>query len=167
MAMSDDSVMGAKNVALKMANGMTTAVPIEEINRLLDDYPHLFAVKQPAPPPGTWEPYKLDDALALIDSTFAKVKELHKVKGGEYAGDVDRLANFRRNATRLGLQPETVWAVYFNKHIDALMQYISDLEHGKSRPSSEPITGRALDAVTYLILFLALHDAREKMAQGK
>ena len=47
----------------------------------------------------------------LLDNTIHQIKELSKHKGGEYAGDNDRLANFRRNAKNLNLNMETIWAV--------------------------------------------------------
>lgn len=96
----------------------------------------------------------------LVDETFARVKELSTLKGGEYSGDTDRLLNFRRNAERLGLNKETVWAVYAAKHWDALMQYIQDLEAGNGRKRMEEISGRARDLIVYLILFLAMEDER-------
>lgn len=87
-----------------------------------------------------------------------EINQLAKVKGGEYAGDSDRLANFRRNAERLGLPMESVWAVYAAKHWDAIIQYIQDKNTGKTRPRSERITGRAMDMIVYLTLFLAMED---------
>lgn len=96
----------------------------------------------------------------LVDYTFAHVKELSTLKGGEYSGDIDRLLNFRRNAERLGLNKETVWAVYAAKHWDALMQYIQDLEAENGRKRMEEISGRARDLIVYLILFLAMEDER-------
>jgi len=52
----------------------------------------------------------------LVKRTVATIEELSNLKGGEYAGDTDRLANFRRNAEALGLANEQVWAVYAAKH---------------------------------------------------
>ena len=93
---------------------------------------------------------------ALLGETVDKIKGLSKSKGGEYAGDKDRLANFTRNATALGLRSEQVWAVYAGKHWDAIQQYVQDMATGKSRYRSEPIEGRADDLIVYLILFKAI-----------
>lgn len=98
----------------------------------------------------------------LIEDVVRKIKELSALKGGEYAGDTDRLANFRRNAEALGLPMETVWAVYAAKHWDAVMQYVKDLNEGKTRERLEPIDGRAHDLIVYLILFLAITEEREE-----
>lgn len=98
---------------------------------------------------------------ALLDAAVAQIKSLSSLKGGEYAGDSDRLANFRRNAAALGLPMETVWAVYSAKHWDAVMQYIKDLNEGKTRERLEPISGRVDDLLVYLLLFKAILEERE------
>lgn len=96
----------------------------------------------------------------LVSETVKNIEQLSTLKGGEYAGDVDRLANFRRNAANLDLNMEQVWAVYAAKHWDALSQYIKDLASGKSRQRLESIQGRADDLIVYLILFKAMCDER-------
>lgn len=97
----------------------------------------------------------------LVKQTIDQINALSTLKGGEYAGDVDRLANFRRNAANLGIMPETVWAVYAGKHWDAIQQYVNDLQHGKSRPRMESLAGRADDLIVYCILFKALLEDRD------
>lgn len=94
----------------------------------------------------------------IIEQAVADIKKLGELKGGEYAGDTDRLANFRRNGNRLGLRMETIWAVYAAKHWDALTQYIQDLEHGKDRNRLETIDSRVDDLMVYLILFKCMLD---------
>lgn len=97
----------------------------------------------------------------LVAETMQKVVELGRLKGGEYAGDVDRLANFRRNAEVWGLTMEQCWGVYAGKHWDAIAQYIRDLAEGKERLRLEPLEGRVDDVITYLLLFKAM--LRERM----
>lgn len=92
----------------------------------------------------------------LVDATIADIKKLIQVKGGEYAEDAERFENFIRNGKRLGLNRMTIWAVYFNKHVDAINSYIGGLEKGKIRESSEPIQGRFKDAIVYLLLGLGM-----------
>ena len=92
----------------------------------------------------------------LIKDTIARIEQLSKQKGGEYAGDHDRLANFRRNGAAIDLPMETIWRVYAGKHWDAISQYIRDLQHGKTRTRMEPVSGRADDLIVYLILFKAM-----------
>jgi hypothetical protein len=101
----------------------------------------------------------------LVEQTIAQVKSLSSLKGGEYAGDVDRLANFRRNGERLGLPMETVWAVYAAKHWDAVMQYVQDLCSGRERERLEPLAGRLDDIIVYCILFKAMLEERDDLSQ--
>jgi hypothetical protein len=97
-----------------------------------------------------------DDYARLLTDTVEQINSLSLLKGGEYAGDVDRLANFRRNAEQTGVPMETVWSVYYNKHHDAVMQFCRDLITGKERLRAEPLAGRVDDMITYLILFKAM-----------
>jgi uncharacterized Zn finger protein (UPF0148 family) len=98
----------------------------------------------------------------LLQSSEKKIRSLSVLKGGEYSGDSDRLANFRRNAQNLDLLPEQIWAVYAGKHWDSLMQYIKDLGTGKARTRSEPLSGRADDLIVYLLLFKAMLEERNE-----
>ena len=99
----------------------------------------------------------------LVVQTVAQIQSLSELKGGEYAGDTDRLANFRRNGERLGLPMETVWGVYAAKHWDAVMQYIQDLNSGKTRTRLEPLAGRLDDIIVYCILFKAMLAERDEL----
>ena len=82
---------------------------------------------------------------AMLTATFEEIKWLATKKGGEYSGDTDRLANFRRNAEALGLDYRQIWAVYAAKHWDAVMQSIKDIAAGKVRDRAEPLEGRIHD----------------------
>lgn len=104
-----------------------------------------------------------DDFARLINETVENIQRLSKLKGGEYAGDKDRLANFRRNGIALELPMETIWAIYYNKHHDAVMQFINDLNTGKKRERMEPIGGRVDDMIVYLILFKAMLEERTEL----
>ncbi len=92
----------------------------------------------------------------LVNTTIENIKRLSELKGGEYAGDGDRLANFRRNALAFGLTKEQVWGVYAGKHWDAIAQYINDGGAGIKRDRLESISGRADDLIVYLLLFKAM-----------
>ena len=93
----------------------------------------------------------------LVDETIDNIIKLGKLKGGEYAGDTDRLENFRRNGVQLGLPMEVIWAVYYNKHHDAIMTYIRDLSQNKTRERLETIPSRIDDMIVYLLLFKAMY----------
>ena len=99
---------------------------------------------------------------ALVDDTIKKIKELGVLKGGEYAGDDDRLANFRRNGFDQDLPMETIWRVYAAKHWDALGQYIKDIRNNVARKRMESISGRVDDLIVYLLLFKAMIVERDR-----
>lgn len=87
----------------------------------------------------------------MVESEFGQLLKLLEQKGNDYAGNEDVLANFKRNADRLGLEPQQVLGVYMNKHLDAIFTYIREGE-----VHSEPIEGRIHDAINYLLLLLAM-----------
>jgi len=97
----------------------------------------------------------------LLTETWERITELGTKKGGEYAGDHDRLANFRRNGLDLDLPMEVIWRVYAGKHWDAISQYVRDLTTGKTRARMETLAGRCDDLIVYLILFKAMLIDRE------
>ncbi len=101
------------------------------------------------------------DFDAIVVNVVSQTAELLIKKGNEYANDYDRLINFKRNADRLGASPLQVWAIYAFKHIDSIESYIKRLERARSMAQldtqlSEPIEGRFLDSINYLILGIAL-----------
>lgn len=105
----------------------------------------------------------------IVKPTVRKIVELGIKKGGEYAGDHDRLANFRRNAAAWGVTMEQVWGIYTSKHWDAIKQYVEDLSKNTHRERMEPLEGRVDDMIVYLMLFKAMlaerRDLTEEMAK--
>jgi len=96
---------------------------------------------------------KSKELVALIDTVFTKCREVMDGKGHDYtAGDTDRLINFKRGGNNLGVSPLTVWAVYFNKHVDS----INTLVKTGKQESGEPVEGRIIDIINYALLGLAL-----------
>jgi len=96
------------------------------------------------------------DFTKLADATYAESHRLLVVKGGEYAGSDDRLANFRRGASLTGCTPLQCLFVYMSKHYDAVATFVRDEAAGKTRERSEPIEGRLDDLINYAILAKAL-----------
>lgn len=104
---------------------------------------------------------KHEEFDAIIEETISTIKELSALKGGEYAGDHDRLANFKRNAVSFGVTPELIWGVYAGKHWDAIAQYVNDRQTGKTRIRMESITGRLDDLILYCILMKGIITEKE------
>lgn len=72
-----------------------------------------------------------------------------EAKGRDYrAGEIDLLANFRREAVRAGVTPLQVWLIYLNKHHSAICSYV----RSGGQNESEPIKGRFVDMLNYLYL---------------
>lgn len=109
---------------------------------------------------------KQADFEALVERIRKETTELLVTKGREYAGDADRLANFKRGAALTGVDPLTVLFIYMSKHYDALATYIRDNQAGDTMPVlSEPITGRAADLINYCVLAWALIEEKQAAAQ--
>lgn len=99
---------------------------------------------------------KQEDFNVVVQETIASIENLLRVKGGEYAGSEDRLANFKRGQLRTGAHPYQVLWIYLSKHIDSVETYIKDTAAGISRERSEPIDGRLDDIINYCLLMKAL-----------
>lgn len=103
-----------------------------------------------------------EQTLRILSETIKEAQKLGQLKGSEYSGDVDRLENFRRNGVDLELPMESIWRIYCMKHIDAIGQYIRDLQVGTKRQRLESLAGRADDVIVYMILFKAMLIERER-----
>ena len=95
--------------------------------------------------------------IQLAESIFEECIATLKTKGDDYASKEDALANFKRNAERLGMTKYQVWLLYFTKHVDAI---INSVKRDPTCPQveSEPIRSRVVDNINYLILFAALME---------
>lgn len=92
----------------------------------------------------------------IVGETIESLRGLLAVKGGEYAGPDDRLANFKRGAALADVTPLQTAFIYASKHYDAIATYVRDQASGFQRPRSEPILGRLDDLANYCILMKAL-----------
>ena len=92
----------------------------------------------------------------VVKKTVESIQQLLAVKGGEYAGSEDRLANFKRGAQLTGTTPLQVLFIYMAKHYDAISTYVKTTSQGKAPVLSEPIEGRLDDLINYAILAKAL-----------
>lgn len=112
------------------------------------------------------------DFDALMEKVFEKVRDMAKVKGGEYSEEEkDRLSNFKEEAAGLGVHPLVVWNIYVSKHNTLLKKFARAVQEGKELNLSEPIEGRFLDVIVYSILGLALveeqlQDKQQEVQDG-
>ena len=94
--------------------------------------------------------YILEKALDIMDA-----------KQPEYTNkSIDVLNNFKQTAKSIGIQPMEVWAVFFNKHIQAILSHAGD----PNMHQAEPIDSRYADALNYLFLGFAMlvEDSNKK-----
>ena len=93
----------------------------------------------------------LNEFNALLDKVLEQCRDIMNSKGVAYSGTDDKFGNFKRIAKKLNLRTEQIWSVYFNKHIDAIDAYIRG-----EYSDSEPIEGRIMDAINYLLLLYGI-----------
>jgi len=105
---------------------------------------------------------KRSDFDALVQETINETAQLLIMKGAEYAGDADRLSNFKRGAAHIGVTPLQVALIYTAKHFDALSTYIRNDAKGMEQILSEPLEGRIHDLINYCYLIKALIKENEK-----
>lgn len=97
----------------------------------------------------------------LFDESVKREEDLLLTKGKEYrCGDEDVLANFKRLAQKMDIPIEKVWAIYFTKHIDSIINFVKS---GKTF-SDEGIQGRIDDARNYLMLGRAIFEEKYQLS---
>jgi hypothetical protein len=85
---------------------------------------------------------------------FESAMKLSDAKSIEYTiSSIDRLANFKNVAARLGTTPMQALMVYVLKHVDAIC---NDAKTDKQF-SDESFYSRAQDVCNYMVLATALH----------
>lgn len=97
----------------------------------------------------------VEKRVQLIDELNKCAREVLLSKGKAYAGEGDSLANFKRNAERLGMSPFQIWAVYFNKHIDSINNAIAQ-NPDNPIDETEGLRGRIIDAKNYIEILYCL-----------
>lgn len=103
------------------------------------------------------------DFEALVERIRKETTDLLVMKGREYAGSTDRLANFKRGAEMAGVSPLTILFIYMSKHYDALATYVKDRQAGgPPQKLSEPITSRLADLINYCTLAWALIEEEQQ-----
>jgi len=89
-----------------------------------------------------------------------KAQDIMDAKQPEYTNkSIDVLNNFKQTAKSIGIEPMQVWAVFFNKHIQAILTHSGN----PNMKQAEPIDSRYADALNYLFLgFSLLIDVNDK-----
>jgi hypothetical protein len=86
------------------------------------------------------------------EELLAEVVKMKSTKGREYANSADRFGNFNRLSQRLELPNYKIGWIYLVKHLDSIEAWMKD----PSKPLTESIQGRFVDAITYLTLIAGM-----------
>lgn len=105
----------------------------------------------------------LSESTSIFTETIKSMEKLLILKGSEYSGEEDRLANFKRGASLVGITPLQCAFVYASKHYDAIATYVRDEARGETRPRSESIEGRLDDLMNYCFLMKCIIREAEGM----
>ena len=97
----------------------------------------------------------IKDRQSIALARFKECEEVLLKKGKDYSGVEDALANFKENAERLGLTKYQVWAIYFNKHVDSILNSIK-ANPESPQVESEPLEERITDVINYAVILEAL-----------
>jgi len=84
----------------------------------------------------------------LVQANIRATADLLIAKGAEYAGDGDRLANFKRNAEKQGTTPLQIWKQYYGKHVDAVDTYFQRVNEGALEETARMISMTAWQGLT-------------------
>ena len=99
----------------------------------------------------------------VADQLMALAKSIEDTKRPGYTvGSEDVLANFKRVAERAGVTTEQAWAIYFLKHVDAVLSILTQPD----LPVSEAPPGRFADLVNYTRLGYAIWRERSGEASS-
>ena len=82
-----------------------------------------------------------------------KQRHRHETHAEYTNNNDDVLRNFKNTAENLGLESQEVWAVFFYKHVQAILSHA----HNPDMIKAEPIQSRYADAINYLHLGYALY----------
>jgi len=95
----------------------------------------------------------------LKEELLKECQSIMDAKQPEYTNkNTDVLYNFKSTAKHIGIKPAEVWAVFFHKHIQAILSHANNPD----MPQAEPIESRYADAINYLLLGYALMNDRPK-----
>jgi len=81
-------------------------------------------------------------------------------KGPEYTnGSDDVLNNFKTTAAKAGVDPLTVWYIFFDKQVSSVASHVSNHDLNKA----EPMISRFGDIINYAKLGYALFVERDRL----
>lgn len=91
-----------------------------------------------------------------IENCLMKAVNILSTKGKDYSGDLDVLQNFKKGAASFGVNPDTILMIFADKHWQAIKAYAKTY-----KLESEPIEGRIIDVIAYMVLLYAMVKERD------
>ena len=95
----------------------------------------------------------------VLEARINSMRQILSTKAGEYATDVDRLANFKDGAEATKSTPEKFLWNLVTKHMIATRDFIFEIDDGDVR-SMEYWDEKLGDIINYMVLLEALVDER-------
>jgi len=94
----------------------------------------------------------------LFTGLLTECTEILSSKGLDYAGNEDANRNFKEVGRTLGMTPFQTWAVYFNKHVDAVNNAIKNNPDNPKR-HAESVEESLKDIINYAgILYTLIYE---------
>jgi hypothetical protein len=87
----------------------------------------------------------------IINPTIAVIQNIFVTKGRDYAGDDDRLFNFKDTGKKYNVSPFQALALYRDKHSRVIEKFLRGEEI-----KGEPIQEKIIDEIAYDLLLLGL-----------
>jgi len=101
------------------------------------------------------------DFNMIVDRRLVECRKILSRKAEEYAGDVDRLENFKRAGRLQRVEPETALLGMWAKHLVSVIMMMEDVEL-EIIPSQEYVDEKIGDLINYAILLEALLTERRR-----
>lgn len=92
-----------------------------------------------------------------VEEMFNECLETLDKKGTEYQNnplnaEIDVFRNFKRTGEELGIDKMTVLFIFMKKHWDSISGYVKNKQAGITPSLTEPINGRIMDLINYLLI---------------
>lgn len=93
-----------------------------------------------------------------VEDLTESAAETRAEKNPAYSGDNDYHENFKTAAEFLDVRPVTVAAIYYWKHVSAILSYAKD----KDIEQAESLESRFVDALNYTFIMYSLYKEEQE-----
>ena len=100
----------------------------------------------------------LEEFQSRVDALLNYARETREEKNPAYSGDNDYHENFKTAAKFLDVRPITVAAIYYWKHVSAILSYAKD----KDIEQAESLESRFVDCLNYSFIMYSLYKEEQE-----